>query len=279
MPEPVQGLNAHYSREGLSERLLGALAGSGKDPARLTRADLELLEEFHIRGREATRALAPAAGIGPGTGVLDVGSGIGGPARTLAAEYGARVTGLDLVGEYVRAAGVLSERVGLGDRVRFVQGSALDLPFPEASFDVVWTQHVTMNVEDKPRLLAECRRVLRPGGRLAFYEVFTGPGGEVVYPAPWADGPSISFMIPAGDFRRLLAEAGFSVDRWEDVTAPCRTWYRDAHRAVRERPPDAPRPVGLGLLMGSNAREKGANMVRNLAEARVAVIEGVARAG
>lgn len=176
----------HYSQPDLIGKLLSALERAGKDIDSLSRDDVAGFEEFHIRGRDATRELARLAGLQPEMEVLDIGCGIGGPARTLAAEFGCRVTGLDLVEEYCRAATVLTERLRLAERVRFHEGNALDMPFSAGSFDAAFMAHVSMNIEDKASLFRQVVRVLRPDGRLALYEICAGAVSPPHFPAPWA---------------------------------------------------------------------------------------------
>ena len=176
----------HYTRVDLADRIFDALRRAGADLDVLTVDDLGPIDEFHIRGREATTELAEFGALSPGTSVLDVGCGIGGPSRTLAVGYGCRVTGIDLVGEYCRVAELLALRACRNQWVRYAQASALDLPFADGTFDVVWTQHASMNIEDKPRLYGEMFRVVKPGGRLLLYDIVSGPGGPIHFPVPWA---------------------------------------------------------------------------------------------
>ncbi len=263
----------HYSREGLVAAIRAALLAAGKDLDRLLPADLAPVDAFHIRGREATQELASRAGLAPGLRVLDVGCGLGGSARYLAAEHGCRVTGVDLTKDYIEAAVELAALVGLGGKVEFRQASALALPFADAAFDVVWTEHVQMNIADKSALYRELARVLAPGGRLAFHDVFLGPAGEPWYPVPWAEEPAISFLAPAPAVRALLEETGFRVRIWEDTSARSLQWFlAAAEKAARAGPP----PLGIHLVLGRTAKAKFANLVRNLQEERIAVVQCVA---
>jgi MPBQ/MSBQ methyltransferase len=88
------------------------------------------------------------------------------------------------------------------------------MPFADERFDVVWTQNASMNIPDKARLVAEQRRVLRPGGRLVFQAIFAGPGGDLVCPVPWARDPATSFLVPPEQVRTLLRKAGFEERVW-----------------------------------------------------------------
>ena len=180
---------------------------------------LEPYEEFHVGARPATLKLAELAAPGEGMRVLDVGAGVGGPARLLARRYGCRVTALDLTEEFCRLAEELTARTGLSDAVTVVQGDALDMPFPDAAFDLIWTQHASMNIADRARLYAEMRRVCAPGGRFALYDVLAGPEGPPTYPLPWADDPAISSLRTAAEQRALVEAAGFREVAWEDATA------------------------------------------------------------
>lgn len=177
MPVAIERVERHYARDDdILLCIAAALREAGKDPSRLAPADLAPVDEFHIRGRESTVELARRAAPRTGERVLDLGCGLGGSARYLAAEHGCAVTGIDLTHAYVDAARTLTRWVGLDGRVRFEAADALALPFDDASFDLVWTEHVQMNIADKSRLYAEIARVLAPGGRLALHDFLRGTG-------------------------------------------------------------------------------------------------------
>ena len=178
------GVRDHYGTTSLVQRIDEALHRAGLADGIIGWADLAPLDQFHVRGLGATRELAEALGIDAGAHVLDVGCGLGGPARLLAATYGCQVTGIDLSQPFIDAARMLTERSGLADRVTFLQADALDLPFADAFFDHVWTQHVGMNIADRAGLYAAIYRLLKPGGRLAIYDVVAGDGGRRFTPCP-----------------------------------------------------------------------------------------------
>lgn len=268
-------ISEHYAAENLEEQILTAFKEHGKDVSTLTREDIAAFEEFHIQGRAATRELAQLADIQEESEVIDIGSGVGGPARTLAAEYGCSVIGVDLVEEYCRTAEAFTDRLGLSDRVRFQQANALDLPFEDASFDVVWLQHMTMNIADKQRLIEEARRVLRPGGRLALHEICAGPGGDTIFPVPWASHAGLSFLIAPTELQELLSSNGFDKVAWRDVTSESLDWFKNKLDKMRSRPADAPAPVGLNLLLGEMTPTLMKNVIRNLDEDRIQVVQAV----
>jgi SAM-dependent methyltransferase len=261
-------VESHYDRrDDLTEHLLAALRDAGVDTDDLARADLAGVEEFHVRGREATRALARDAALGDGDRVLDVGCGLGGPARTLAVEFDCRVVGLDRTRPFVRAAHDLTRRVGVDGCGGFVSGDALALPFADGSFDAVLLQHVTPNVPDETRLFAELARVLGPGGRLAVHEIFVPGSGEPVhYPVPFARGPADASLSTPGSFVDRARDAGLEPVDWTDDTDACLAWYDSM---------EGPPAVGFDAVMGPDFPEMGRNMRRNLAEGRAAVWRGV----
>lgn len=269
-----QDLKQHYSKSDLVEVILAALASAGKDLDALKPEDLAPIDEFHIRGRHATLELAEAAGLDASKHVLDVGSGVGGPSRCLAAQFGCRVSGVDLADEYCQVATMLAERTGLAALVRYQSGDALSLPFPDATFDVVWSQHVAMNIPDKDELYRQMHRVLKPGGVLAIYDILAGPVSPARFPAPWASSSTTSFLVTPDQLRALLAASGFQITSWEDTTTIARDWFTGVARKIQQR--GLP-PLGPHLLMDGDFRVMAENQRRNLEEGRIALGQVVAK--
>jgi SAM-dependent methyltransferase len=264
----------HYTRSDLASTILGALQAAGKDVDRLSLEDLAAVDEFHIRGRPATAELADGLGLAAGQRVLDVGCGIGGPSRYVAATYDCKVVGIDLTEEYCRVAALLAERAGLGDRVEYHPGNALAMPFADAGFEVAYTQHVAMNIEDKAQLYAEVWRLLKPGGRFGIYDVLQGEGGDVVYPVPWARDAATSFVVRPAELEALLEDAGFEIVSWRDTAAEARQWIDQMKARMAE--PNPP-PTALRLLLGEDFRAMAQNIFRNLLEDRVRPTEVICR--
>lgn len=264
----------HYAQRNLDETILNALRTTGKDPDRLQIEDTVAIDEFHVRGRNATREFARDLGLDKNMQVLDVGCGLGGAVRYLAKEFGCRAVGLDFSADYCRVADSITRSLGLDSQVSFQQGDALDIPFPDASFDIVWTQHAAMNISDKAQLYREIWRVLRPGGRLALYDIMAGPGGDVYFPVPWARDPSCSFLLTSWQLLETLTGIGFEILIWRDVTEAGRAWFRHAQDKLRK---DGPPPLGLHLLLGDDFRQMAHNQFLNLEEERVTLIEAVVR--
>jgi ubiquinone/menaquinone biosynthesis C-methylase UbiE len=263
----------HYGRGEILDSILCALREMGKDINKLAPTDLAPVDEFHIRGREATVELANRAALKPGLRVLDVGSGLGGSVRYLASEHQVRATGIDLTKEYVDVACALADLVGLRDSVAFHQSSALDMPFNDGYFDVVWTEHAQMNIADKWGFYAEIARVLVPGGRLVFHDIFQGNGGPLHFPVPWAEEHSISFLATPEAVLKILESLGFRILDWEDKSQQSLDWFVSV---VEKLKLSGPMPLGLHLLMGNNAKAKFENNIRNLQEGRFVVFQAVA---
>ena len=257
----------HYDAVGLTERLKTALASLPPAGQRLTPLQLASLDHFHTRGAEATIEIGRLAGITAATSVLDIGSGIGGPARLLAATHGCRVTGIDLSPGFVDAARYLTERTGQGDQVSFQMGSALALPLVDGRFDIALLQHVAMNIADRAKLYREIRRVLKPGGRFATYDVVMKEGSPH-YPVPWARTSASSFLLSAEATRAAVEEAGFRIRAWQDDTETARAWFA----RLRETGPPS---LNLGLVMGPDFVQLTANLARSLMEGRLGILTAV----
>lgn len=272
MTDASESVAQHYGRhDDLAARILRVLEEVGADVSALTAQDLAPLDQFHIRGHLATMELAHYAGLEAQTRVLDLGAGIGGPARLLAERFGCRVTGLDLTVAYCRAARDLTARIGLAERVDFVCGDGTALPFTDAGFDLVWTQHAAMNIADKAGLYGEIARVLRPGGRLVLHDMVAGPVQPIHLPVPWAAKRDWSFLVPAGEVRRLVAAAGLVELDWREVTAKALAWSR----ARRSRAAAGEASLGPQRYLGPEFTQMIKNLGRNLEEDRVGVVQGL----
>jgi len=264
----------HYGSTGIAERVLAALREAQGADAPVSPEALAPFDHFHGRGLVATKELAAMLQPQPGERLLDIGSGIGGPARWLAAKFGVHVTGVDLTAEFCAAAEALNAAAGLADRVTIRNGSALDLPVPDGGFDAAYSQNVIMNIADKLRFYREAFRALRPGGRLALSNLCLGPTGDPFYPVPWATTAETSFLATPQEMRADLTAAGFEIVRFEDTTAATLEMQRRAReRAERGEP----LRIAVQIIMGERAREMQINTTRNVEEGRVATIEALVR--
>jgi len=263
----------HYGRGGIAERVLAALRAVSPDVA-VTPEALAPLDHFHGRGVVATEELAKLLDPRPGECILDIGSGIGGPARWIAAKFGVHITGVDLTPEFCDAAEKLNDAAAMTDRVTIRQGSALALPVPDAAFDRAYSQNVIMNIADKAGFYREALRALKPGAVLALSNVCAGPGGEPYYPVPWAATPETSFLATPDDARRDIVAAGFEIVSFENTTAAILpATLRHAERIEKDGLP----PLGVHVIVGERIREMQINSARGYREGRLATIEVVAR--
>jgi SAM-dependent methyltransferase len=251
---------------GLSRRNIEqALIFAGKDLDHLEPADLALLEDFHTMGRYATGQLVDLAQITSDSAVLDAGSGVGGTARYVADRFGCPVTAVDLTDEYCETSRWLNRLVGLDGRITVRQADVTELPFADATFDVVISQHVQMNVADKARLYSEACRVLKGGGRLAMWDITIGEDRELDYPLPWADQPARSHLVTPDELRAVVESAGFAVEHWNDLSDQASALMQ----AMLAQPAN---PLGLHAFV-TDFKRKAENLTHALADGRLRAIQ------
>lgn len=264
-------VSGHYTTGALFDRVRAALHDLGVDPDSATEEDLKACDEFHTGGVQATEALLDHLTVTPETRVLDIGSGIGGPARLLASRFGCHAVGVDLTQEFVDTARALSDMVGLGERTTFLQGSGLDLPVDDASMDLALLFHVGMNIEDKTRLFAEAARVLAPGGRFAIFEVMRGDDpSALLFPLPWSTVADTSFVTPPESYRAAAEEAGLIREHERDRTQFTKDFFASVFEKIAV---DGPPKLGIHLMMGDTAGLKIQNYVANVDAGRLGPVE------
>jgi len=268
-------ITGHYGRGSLLERLEAALTEDGADPARPSLDALAPYDQFHTRGLEATKDIADLLEVAPGDHLLDIGSGLGGPARYMHRRFGCSVTGIDLTAEFCDVARHLTGRLGFGDKVRFEHGDALAMPFAAARFDGAYSMNVSMNIADKEAFYLEVRRVLKPGGWLMLSEIAKGPGPEVEYPVPWAASAEASFLSTPEETRQGLEAAGFEILRFRTTEKEAMDFGARSREIVARggKPPHR----AVILIHAGDARAAMANTSRGTAEGRIVPIEVLAR--
>ena len=265
----------HYSRGDLLLRLNAALADDSVDPSRPQIDTLAPYDQFHGRGLEATQEIAAMLKVAPTDHLLDVGSGIGGPARYMAHRFGCRVTGIDLTAEYCEVARHLTRLLAMESQVEFELGDALAMPFADATFDGAYSMNVSMNIADKAALYGEVRRVLKPGSWLMLSELAKGPGAPLDYPTPWAATASTSFLATPEETRNGLEAAGFEIVQFRETTEAVKA-YGARSRAMVDRGEKPPHRA-VQLMHGDIAPLAMKNTVRGVAEGSIIPVEILSR--
>lgn len=279
MENHTGAIAAHYARDNLIQNILDALQADGIDLSTLSPDELQLVDEIHTRGRQTTEEVVALTSFAAEHHVVDLGSGVGGPARHIAGRFGCQVTGIDLTESFVTAANRLSDLVGLADRTRFHTGSALSTPFDDAIFDRALTIQMQMGIADKAALYAEIFRILKPGAAFVFQDIVAGPtAGPIHTPTPWASVPDQSFLARPDELRRLIEAAGFACELWRETTDEMKAWQTRQSARAKGSQTEAPRPaLDIQLVLGPTAGEKRRNSQRNLLEDRIGYVQAVFR--
>jgi sarcosine/dimethylglycine N-methyltransferase len=264
----------HYASEGVVARVLTALRNVNGPEVPITPYTLAPIDHFHGKGVIATEELAAILQPKASDHVLDIGCGIGGPARWIAAKYGCRITGVDLTPGFCEAARELNSLTGLAERIHILRGSALALPVPDASFDRAYSQAVLMNISDKLGFLHEAFRALRPGGMLALSFVGSGPAGEPYYPLPWAATAATSFLATLDEVRSDLLAVGFQIVTLRDTSAEVAAALAPVLRKLET---EGLPPLGEHVVTGEGAKTWRINAMRSLRDLRTSIIEALAR--
>lgn len=263
---------SHYTRGCLTGAITSGLAALGKAPQTVTVDDLAPVDEFHIGGRTATKEFIDQLALSAEMQVLDIGCGLGGPARFVASRHGCKVAGLDLTAEYVETGNALCAWVGLSRLVSLQQGSALAVPFADGTFDAAYMLHVGMNIGDKEKLAREVARILRPSSVFGIYDIMQIAPGPLIYPVPWASSSDMSALAEPDRYKKALQAAGFVIAAERDRREFALAFYAGMRATSGALP-----PLGLHLLMGTDIAEKLKNMIAGIAHGYIAPVELIAR--
>ncbi len=284
-------LSQYRNTTGLAAQVASLLNCKDSDGPKYSAHDFSTFDHLHSRGRAATRELSDFLTVHPGSNLLDVGCGIGGPARFIAERFVCNVHGIDLTKDFCDTADLLNCLSGLDSRIKITQGDALSLPYPDNSFDTVWTQHTSMNILNKEQFYSEIHRVLKPGGMFLFHDIFSNDTNhtteehKILLPVPWASKPEHNHLVPGEITRDLLGDLGFHREIWNNVTAETHLWFHNYNinkvQKNNSRENNIPKnlPAGLGpkLFMGDDFQFRVQNLKQNLADNKLAVIQGVFR--
>jgi SAM-dependent methyltransferase len=270
--EPLNTLiENHYFTPELFEDILGRLKGQEINLNNVSRNDIAGVDELHVRGAEVSKELVRDLGLRD-SHLLDIGCGIGGPSRMLADEFNFKVTGIDISREFIRTAQKLSDLVGLNHKTKFLQADALDLPFESESFDVVWTQHVQMNISDKAKFYSEIERVLTNNGTFIYYDIFRKDKEDVDYPVPWANDASVSFLETISNMDKILTDLGFLKIQSTDQTYKASRFLIGLFEKLKL---NGPPKLGLNVLMGNSTKQKLENILKGLGEEKIVLQSGI----
>ncbi len=267
-------VQAHYSTNLVIEDIVRALADAGIDLDKLTPLDLAPVDQFHSRGLGATRELGEFLSPKAEERILDIGCGLGGPARFLAFSHGCRIDGIDLTPAFCEAAKRLTGMTRLDDQVAIECASALEMPFEDDTFDAAYSQNVVMNIADKAAFYGEARRVLKAGGRLALSNLTQGPGGAPVYPTPWAETAATSFLSTPEETQEVIEAAGFEILVFRNTTERLRHFYETQRERIRRQ---GPPKLGIHVFMGERIKGMQRNVAKNVEEGRVIPFEILCR--
>lgn len=267
-------INQHYGSDDLCSKIFNALTQAGKDLDKLQLKDLAVIDQLHTGGHMATLELARTTNLAPGATILDAGCGIGGSCRLLAQECGFKVTGMDLVPEFIDVAKKLTQSTGLADAVTYSQGNILDTGLESNSFDAVWCQHTLMNIEDKDTAFKEFLRILKPGGMMILHEVVQGANEPIHLPVPWASHAAISVLSSWQEMEALIIKNEFTCHLAQDRTDQAKKWWQRV-KAAFEKKTATPSPLGPHIIFGNNGKSFGNTMSANLDEDRIRLMEAV----
>ncbi|VAV95434.1 probable sterol methyltransferase [hydrothermal vent metagenome] len=268
-------VSAHYTHGDLLSGIETALITQGKNSEDVTIDDLAPVDEFHIGGRLATEHFLDQLNFTAQSNILDVGCGLGGPARFAANRYNVHVTGIDLTPEFIETGQVLCQWVGLDKQVTLHQGSALSMPFADGSLDGGYMLHVGMNIADKAGLFREIYRVLRPGVRFGVYDVMRLNDGNLCYPVPWANDDSTSSLASPAEYRQLMADAGFVVMTENNRHDFALSYFQDT--IAKAKAAGGPPTLGIHVLIGATTAAKMKNMIKNISAGYIAPMEIIAQ--
>ncbi|WP_419905371.1 class I SAM-dependent methyltransferase [Kiloniella sp.] len=281
-PQTVQ----YGSKKKLATHVADLLGIKDTNAQSYSAQDFSTFDHLHSRGRAATRELSEFLSVHPGSNLLDIGCGIGGPARYIAERFVCNVHGIDLTENFCDTAELLNRLSGLDNRIKITHGNALSLPYEDNSFDTVWTQHTSMNIADKKKFYGEIYRVLKPGGMFLFHDIFSNENihtkkeREILLPVPWASKPEHNHLVQEGVTRDLLGDFGFHREIWNDVTAETHLWFHNYNNNTApkdSKQKSLPNELGPELFIGNDFKLRAQNLKQNLADKKLTVIQGVFR--
>jgi len=266
----ITDIENFWTRGDLYSRINQAMSDSGLNNKKLEIEDLFPIDQYHARGIGATKDLGKRMPITKNQKILDVGCGLGGPARYYAKEFKCHITGVDITPSFIEIGNNFNRLTSMSTMVDLYVGNGEKLEFEDEVFDGAYSQHVTMNISDRMKFFSEIYRVLKKGSFFAFTEHGLGPECDPIFPLPWADNQEMSFLLPLENTNAILKEIGFQKIKIIETGDKYIAGYE---KLIQKQPKSEKPTLGIHVIGGSSMHERSINSMRSIKENRTLPFE------